>query len=251
MRVLGVIPARYASTRFPGKPLTEIGGKSMILRVYEQACLAKSLTNVVVATDDHRIAEHVEKAGVKAIITKQTHRSGTERCAEVIELLNEKYDVIVNIQGDEPFVSPLQIETLSEIFLDSQINIATLIKRISNNEELFNQNVVKVVINKRKEAMYFSRSTIPFVRSCDAEFWIDKSVYYKHLGIYAYRTEILKKIVLLDESEYEKSESLEQLRWLENGYKINTIITDFESVAIDTPEDIEKANLFLKLKEQK
>lgn len=248
MRVLGVIPARYSSTRFPGKPLVEIGGKTMIMRVYEKALLAKTISEVIVATDDNRIYSHVEKAGGKVVITSQNHLSGTERCGEVVKILTDKFDVVINIQGDEPFLNPQQIDNLSNAFSNNEIHIATLIKKIENEKELFNENVVKVVIDKNQKAMYFSRSTIPFVRGAHSNTWINTAKYYKHLGIYAYRTEVLNKIVELKNTSYEICESLEQLRWLENGYTIHTIITDYESIAIDTPEDIEKANSFLKSK---
>jgi len=248
MKVLGVIPARYASTRFPGKPLADVDGKSMIMRVYERTLMSKYLSGVIVATDDTRIFEHVKINGGKVILTSRKHQSGTERCNEVVNLLSEKFDVIVNIQGDEPFINPKQIDSLTVAFIENEISIATLIKKINNEAELFNENVVKVVIDKNHNALYFSRSTIPFIRGCDTNNWLNKTTFYKHLGIYAYKIDILKKIVELTQSDYEKCESLEQLRWLEKGFKIHTIITDYESVSIDTPEDIEKAKLFLKSK---
>ncbi len=246
MRVLGIIPARYASSRFPGKPLVDIAGKSMIMRVYEKACMSKLISDVIVATDDIRIFDHVVIENGKAILTSKDHQSGTERCSEVVKLLLQKYDLVINIQGDEPFIIPEQIDCLLHVFNEREVSIATLIKKIKSNEELINENVVKVVVDKYQNALYFSRSVIPYVRSCDSDIWIDKTAFYKHLGIYAYKTEVLLKIVELNTSEYEKVESLEQLRWLENGYKIHTVKTNYESIAIDTPEDLEKAKLFLK-----
>jgi len=240
MRILGVIPARFASTRFPGKPLVDIGGKSMIMRVYEQAKKASSLTHVVVATDDQQIFDHVFMFGGEAILTSDQHQSGTDRCAEVVQnLLN--FDVIINIQGDEPFIDPAQIDCLACCFLDTENRLATLVKKITSNEELFNNNTPKVVLNNTLEAVYFSRSTIPFLRNFEPENWLEHHDFYKHIGIYGYRLSALQEITKLPISKLEKTEALEQLRWIENGYKIKVAITDKESIAIDTPEDLQKA----------
>lgn len=238
MQIIGVIPARYASTRFPGKPLTDIRGKTMILRVYEQSLKAKSLSKVIVATDDERIKKHVEGFGGKAIMTLASHQTGTERCREVLGLLNKKNDVVINIQGDEPYIHPEQIDEVAGCFTDKSAEIATLIKTIGNKDELFNPNKPKVIINKNNEAIYFSRAAIPYLRGVSEKEWHKHHTYYKHIGLYGYRADILKKICSLPQSVLEKAESLEQLRWLEYGFKIKTHITEFESYSIDTPEDI-------------
>ncbi|HNX43318.1 MAG TPA: 3-deoxy-manno-octulosonate cytidylyltransferase [Bacteroidales bacterium] len=245
MKVLGVIPARYASTRFPGKPLTMIAGKSMINRVYEQCTQCRLLNEVAVATDDQRIADHVKEFGGNVFLTSDKHRSGTERIGEVLQILKDEnpsdhFDLVVNIQGDEPLISPDQIVKTIGCFKDSNAEIATLIKPISDSKELFNPNVVKVVINKNGNALYFSRQPIPFLRGVEPAEWLQHHGYFKHIGIYAFKTQILELIVRLTGSPLEKAESLEQLRWIENGFSINTAITDFESVAIDTPEDLSK-----------
>ncbi|MDB5121338.1 MAG: 3-deoxy-manno-octulosonate cytidylyltransferase [Sphingobacteriales bacterium] len=240
MRILGVIPARFASTRFPGKPLVDIKGKSMIMRVYEQAKKASSLSKVVIATDDKRILDHVLAAGGEAIITSDKHQSGTDRCAEIAKRFDD-FDVIINIQGDEPFIDPEQIDSLAACFLDTDYGLATLVKRITSTQELFNNNTPKVVINSLSEAIYFSRSTIPFLRNIEPENWLDQHVFYKHIGIYGYRLSALQEITKLPISILEKTEALEQLRWIENGYKIKVAITDKESIAIDTPDDLKKA----------
>ncbi len=238
-RIIGIIPARYASTRFPGKPLTDIAGKSMIRRVYEQASKAPSLSLVVVATDDTRIAAHVTAFGGKVIMTSSSHQSGTDRCAEVLAAQSD-YDIAVNIQGDEPFIDPAQIELLVSCFHTERTQIATLIKRINTTEELFNTNTPKVVINRHKEALYFSRATIPFQRKAGKENWLNHHTYYKHIGIYGYRTPILQEITRLPISALEQTETLEQLRWLENGYRIQTAETTLDTYAVDIPEDVEK-----------
>jgi len=243
MRILGVIPARYASTRFPGKPLAIIQGKTMIQRVYEQALKAKSLKEVVVATDDKRIMEHVQSFGGRVLMTNVNHSSGTDRCNEVLQLLaveDQVFDVVFNIQGDEPFINPDQIDKLAKAFDKKDIQIATLIKTISNLAELNNANVVKVVTQNTGKALYFSRYSIPFLRLRNLEEAIKNGLYFKHLGIYAYRAKILDEICTLPKSRLEEAESLEQLRWLENGFAIQTLITEFESFAIDTPEDLSK-----------
>lgn len=239
MTKLGIIPARYASTRFPGKPLIDIDGKSMIQRVYEQACSSQSLDQVVIATDDERIVKEIERFGGQFVLTRPDHQSGTDRCAEVASKL-PGFEVIINIQGDEPYIDPLQIDLLCSCFTDTEVKLATLIKEIHNQQELFNQNIPKVVINTRQEAIYFSRQTIPFLRNTATEDWHTVHQYYKHIGIYGYATETLQQITRLKPSSLELAESLEQLRWIENGYKIQTKVTDIETIAIDTPEDLEK-----------
>lgn len=240
MRILGVIPARYASTRFPGKPLVDIKGKSMIMRVYEQAMKASSLSRVVVATDDVKILEHVFACNGEAILTSEAHQSGTDRCAEVAEKLRD-FDVIINIQGDEPFIDPQQINDLATCFLDSNYKLATLVKKIITKEELFNTNTPKVILNNLSEAVYFSRCTIPFLRDIEPENWLDQHTFYKHIGIYGYQLSALQEITKLPVSTLEKAEALEQLRWVENGYKIKAAVTDKQSIAIDTPEDLQLA----------
>ena len=242
LRFVAVIPARFASTRFPGKPLADIGGKSMIQRVYEQ--VSKALEDVYVATDDQRIFDAVVAFGGKVIMTSDQHRSGTDRCYEAFTKIDEYFDVIVNVQGDEPFIQPEQIETLKNCFADENTQIATLAKRVSVNdgsEFLQNANNPKLVVNKQDEAMYFSRSVIPYKRGEAAENWIATHGYLKHVGIYAYRAEVLGELNALEPSLLEIAESLEQLRWLENGYRIKVGYTDVETVGIDTPEDLEKA----------
>lgn len=239
MKILGIIPARYASTRFPGKPLVDIYGKTMIQRVYEQSIKTKGLAHVVVATDDERIAEEVMNFGGQYVMTANTHQSGTDRCAEVAEKMPE-YDIIINIQGDEPYISPEQIELLSTCFSDDKTQLATLIKEINTDEELFNVNIPKVVINARKEALYFSRQTIPYLRNTEKENWLKAHQFYKHIGIYGYRRDVLLALTKLKPSTLEITESLEQLRWLENGFTIKTEVTHLETIAIDTPEDLKK-----------
>lgn len=241
MRSIGIIPARYASTRFPGKPLVDIGGKTMIQRVYEQASAA-NLDDVVVATDDQRIADEVLRFGGRYVMTADTHQSGTDRCAEVIDTLTG-YQVIINIQGDEPFIDPQQINLLLSCFRDENVQIATLVKEITQESELFNPNIPKVVRDSNGRALYFSRQTIPLLRNHAPETWLQRHTYYKHIGIYAYRNEILQAITLLQPSALEIAECLEQLRWLENGYTIHTRVTNLETIAIDTPDDLLKINL--------
>ena len=243
-----IIPARYASTRFPGKPLVDINGKSMIQRVYEQAEKATSIAAVYVATDDLRIQEHVESfAGKgKAIMTASSHQSGTDRCAEAIQKIEietngaNKVEVIVNIQGDEPFIKPEQIDALVNLFENKETDIATLVKPIEDETVLWDVNKPKVVRGKNGQALYFSRQCIPYLRNIPKSDWVQSHNFYKHIGVYAYRHHILKQITQLPSSPLEKSESLEQLRWLENGFSIQTAVTHFESPSIDTPKDLEK-----------
>lgn len=240
MQILGIIPARYSSTRFPGKPLVEIDGKPMIQRVYEQASKAKMLSKVVVATDDERIFNCVKQFG-EVVLTGSHHQSGTDRCAEVLSKIGEaQIEVVINIQGDEPFIHPEQIDLLANCFQDAETQIATLAKKLIRYEDLFNPNIPKVIINKNNEAIYFSRSVIPYCRGVEEKEWLKKHIYYKHIGIYAYRANVLKTITQLSQSSLELAESLEQLRWIENGYKIKVALTDYESVSIDTPGDLKK-----------
>jgi 3-deoxy-manno-octulosonate cytidylyltransferase (CMP-KDO synthetase) len=242
-RIAGIIPARYASSRFPGKPIAILGDRTVIQRVYEQA--AKSLGIVYVATDDNRIREAVLKFGGRVIMTSPHHISGTDRCSEAVSLIesqvDNKIDVVINIQGDEPFIKPEQIGLLASCFNDDSVEIATLVRKVIPGEDLQNINQVKVVISVKGDAIYFSRSVIPYMRDAEINEWTEKHNYYKHLGIYGYRAETLKKITSLKRSSLEIAESLEQNRWLENGFSIRTAITEWESIGIDTPEDLEKA----------
>ena len=239
MKILGIIPARYASSRFPGKPLVDIGGKTMIQRVYEQAKKCRSLSEVIVATDDDRIFNHVNGFGGVAVMTGANHQSGTDRCAEVARLY-PGYEVIINIQGDEPFIDPEQITKLTACFNDPDTQLATLVKRILTEQELHNANSPKVVINKLSEAIYFSRATLPHVRGQEPENWLEFHTFYKHIGIYGYRADVLQLITKLPLSPLEKAESLEQLRWIDNGYRIKVAETELETHAVDVPEDLEK-----------
>ncbi len=243
-RIIGIIPARYASTRFPAKPLIDIGGKSMIQRVYEQAMKASCLGKVVVATDNMEIFNHVKSFGGEVCLTKESHVSGTDRCYEAAMLQNESFDYVINIQGDEPFIQPEQIDLLGR-HLNGSTEIATLIKSIDQMDQLFNTNIVKAVINRQKEALYFSRSPIPHIRNCFEEEWVSKHTFYKHIGMYAYRTDILKQLIALNISSLEKAESLEQLRWLENGFHVSVEETNTETIGIDTPEDLVRAAEYL------
>ncbi len=245
MNIVGIIPSRYASTRFPGKPLVDIAGKSMIQRVYEQAKKAKSLSEVFVATDDARIQEHVISFGGKVVMTSETHQSGTDRCFEAVNKIQGITDVIINIQGDEPFIHPEQIDLVASCFNSSDTGIATLAMKMKTSIDLFNPNIPKVIINKNKEAICFSRQAIPHIRGVEQSEWMNRFTFYKHIGIYAYRVEVLKEITSLQQSSLELAETLEQLRWIENGYKIKVEVTDFESVAIDAPEDLNKLVAFL------
>lgn len=242
MKFIGIIPARYSSSRFPGKPLADMAGKPMIQRVYEQVRLA--LDEVWVATDDTRILEAVESFGGNAVMTSADHKSGTDRCKEAYTKINKDFDVVINIQGDEPFIQPEQINAIKVCFDSLNVELATLVKPFKKEdgfEALFNNNSPKVVINKNNEAIYFSRSIIPYIRDVHHTEWLDKHIFYKHIGMYAYRVDILNKITELPQSSLELAESLEQLRWIENGYKIKVGYTDVETIGIDTPDDMEKA----------
>lgn len=238
-KILGIIPSRYGSTRFPAKALADINGKTMVERVYEQACKATSLTEVVVATDHEKIFSHVQSIGGKVVMTKESHPSGTDRCAEVLNNMTENYDFVINIQGDEPFIKPEQINLLASVLSDD-VELATLVIETQKDDEIFNPNTVKVAVNSNSEALYFSRSPIPFVRNFPQNEWTKHHKFYRHVGIYAYRTDILHKITMLQPSGLEQTESLEQLRWLENGYKIKVQKTPFDSHGIDTPQDLQR-----------
>jgi len=243
--IVGIIPARYASTRFPGKPLIEIDGKTMLQRVYEQAMGSRLLHRVVVATDDQRIFEHAQSFGAFAVMTSENHPSGTDRCMDALRQLSEKYDYVVNIQGDEPFLNPCQIDELAEVLLNNEVEIATQMIAVTDHRVLFDKGEVKIVLNAQKEALYFSRMVIPFVKGVEEKDWHLHHTYYRHVGMYAYRSDILEKITRLPVSSLEKAESLEQLRWLENGFKIRCVETKFDSHCIDVPEDIEKVRLLM------
>ena len=239
MKILGIIPARYASTRLPGKPLIDILGKTMIQRVYEQVCKSAKIDAVIVATDDERIKDHVHSFGGEVVMTSPEHPSGTDRCNEVVRLIGGSYDYIVNIQGDEPMIDPVQIDSLADC-LNGKTELATLIKAATTNDDLVNSNTVKVVLNTHQEALYFSRAAIPFMRGVDETSWTARHSYFLHLGMYAYRKDILEAITKLPVSSLEKTESLEQLRWLENGYHIKCILTDKQGQCVDTPEDLQR-----------
>ena len=251
MKFIAVIPARYASTRFPGKPLAMLGGKTVIQRVYEQAI--SILPEAYVATDDERIFEAVEAFGGRAVMTRADHKSGTDRIEEAVEKIEEggrrKEEgddlVVINIQGDEPFIQPSQIETLMHLFDDSTTQIGTLGKPFESMETVENPNSPKIVTDNRGFALYFSRSVIPFIRGKERGEWFGEYPFLKHLGIYAYRREVLAEVTCLPQSSLEKAESLEQLRWLQNGYRIRVGLTDVETVGIDTPEDLQRAEEFL------
>lgn len=238
--IVGIIPARYASTRFPGKPLINIRGKSMLQRVYEQAAKAKSLNKVVVATDDKRIYDHVKNFGGDAVMTASHHPSGTDRCWDALQQLNQDYQYVINIQGDEPFIVPEQIDELALVLKDGTVELATQMIEAESYEILFDKGEVKITLNTSNEALYFSRMVIPYIKGVDEKDWHKHHRYYRHVGMYAYRTDVLERITTLPVSSLEKAESLEQLRWIENGFKIKCVETKYESHCIDTPEDVEK-----------
>lgn len=248
MKFIGIIPARYASTRFPAKPLAMLGGKPVIQRVYEQ--VDGVLDEACVATDDERIEAAVKAFGGKVVMTSTAHKSGTDRVQEAFERVGRGYDVVVNIQGDEPFIQPSQLEAVKACFADEATQIATLVKPFTEAdgwEALYNPNSPKVVVDGQMNALYFSRSVVPYLRGVEKEEWLKRHTYYKHIGLYAYRAEVLREITRLPQSPLELAESLEQLRWLENGYRIKVGITHTETIGIDTPEDLEKAEEFLKM----
>lgn len=239
MKILGVIPSRYASSRFPGKPLIDIQGKSMIQRVYERSKESRSLHRVVVATDDLRIYDHVNAFGGEAVMTSPHHQSGTDRCVEAYRLLKENYDAVINIQGDEPVINPQQLDLLAFCFNDDRCEIATLAVKVKNQDILFDPSKIKVVLDHTQNAIYFSRHPIPYQQRPMSE-WLDHHRYLKHVGIYGFRTDILSEIGRLPPSGLELAESLEQLRWLENGYKIYVKITEFDSISVDIPKDVDR-----------
>ena len=244
MKFIAIIPARYASTRFPGKPLAMLGGKTVIQRVYEQATAV--LGEAYVATDDERIYKAVEAFGGKAVMTRNDHKSGTDRIEEAATKINTDADVIINVQGDEPFIQASQIETLMHLFDDPTTQIGTLGKHFETMEAVENPNSPKIVTDNRGFALYFSRSVIPYIRGKERNEWFGEYPFLKHLGIYAYRREVLAEVTKLPQSSLEKAESLEQLRWLQNGYRIRVGLTNIETVGIDTPEDLARAEEFLK-----
>ncbi len=240
MKILGIIPSRFEAERFPGKPLVDIKGKTLIQRVYEQCIKSEKLSEVIVATDDERILEHVKSFGGNAILTG-VQASGTDRCAEAFLKIpgREKYDYVINIQGDEPLINPILIDKLTEL-LDYKTEIATAASVIKNLEDLENPNIVKVVMTMRKQALYFSRGVIPYVRGLEKKDWLENHDFYKHIGIYAYRSDVIEQIIKIPINVLEKTEKLEQLRWLGYGYKINVCITEYNNVGVDVPEDVDE-----------
>ncbi len=244
MKFIGIIPARYGSSRFPGKPLALLGGKPVIQRVYEQ--VAKALDEAYVATDDERIYNKVLAFGGKAVMTSTEHQSGTDRVNEAVQKIGGHYDVVVNIQGDEPFVQRSQIAAICQCFDSPDVQIATLGIPFKSIEEVNNPNSPKIVVSNEGFAMYFSRSVIPFIRGVEPDNWLEAYPFLKHLGIYAYRPAVLNEITALPQSSLERAESLEQLRWLQNGYRVKVGLTQVETVGIDTPADLERAEAFLK-----
>ncbi len=246
-QILGIIPARYASTRFPGKPLIDILGKSMIQRVYEQAKKSVLLADIYVATDDERIYNHVLAFGGKVVYTKSEHPSGTDRCFEAFNNIGVTYDYVINIQGDEPFIDPSQIDLIAKL-CDGNTQLSTLIIPVDLHSVLFDMGEVKVTLNTNNEALYFSRMVIPFIKGKPESEWHLHHPYFRHVGMYAYRKDVLTQISKLEPSSLENAESLEQLRWLENGFKVKCAITDFDSHCIDTPEDIKKVIKLMNIK---
>lgn len=252
LRYIAIIPARYASTRFPGKPLAQLGGQSVIERVYRQ--VSGVIEDVVVATDDERIYSAVEAFGGRVVMTSAEHRSGTDRCWEAYCKQDEQFDVVINVQGDEPFISASQLRAIISCFEDENTDIATLVKPFTKEDGLSaleNPNTPKVVLDAQMRAIYFSRSVIPFLRGVERKHWLSHHTFYKHIGMYAFRSVVLEQITSLEQTVLEKAESLEQLRWLENGYKIGVGITEEETIGIDTPEDLQRAEEFLRIQNLK
>jgi len=245
MKILGIIPSRYESSRFPGKPLIDIAGKSMIQRVYEQSLKSNMINELVVATDDERIFKHVKSFGGNVMMTSTEHTSGTDRCGEVIKEYTG-FDIVINIQGDEPLIRPEQLDELLMSFKNSDIKLATLVKEMTNIDDVLNPNRIKVVLDKENNGVYFSRSPIPYIANTEAKDWMSKAKFWKHIGIYAWRSDVLEKLIKLPKTDLEKQESLEQLRWVYNGYKIATVQTNIETPNIDVPEDLEKVLSLLK-----
>ena len=239
MKILGVIPARYQSSRFPGKPLADIGGKSMIQRVYEQCQKSRALDDVVVATDDQRISDHVNAFGGQALMTSAAHQSGTDRCMEALTLAKISYDFVINIQGDEPFIDPALIDQLAGL-LKEDIDLASLATTTQSLDAILDKDKTHVVFDKDQYALYFSRESIPHIKNINHQEWVAHNLHYIHLGIYAYRTDVLNQLTKLPKSSLEEAESLEQLRWLQNGYRIKLGLTDKVSHGVDKPEDIER-----------
>lgn len=245
MKFIALIPARYASTRFPAKPLALLRGKPVIQWVWETA--ARCMDDAVVCTDDERIMQAVERFGGRAVMTSTSHRSGTDRCYEAYQKVGQGADVVVNIQGDEPFIHPTQLQTIRACFENADTQIATLVKPFRPGdglEALRNPNSPKVVVDNQMRALYFSRSVIPYVRGAEPDEWLSRHTFYKHIGLYAYRADVLRQITSLPQSSLEVAESLEQLRWLQNGFTIRVGITDVETIGIDTPDDLMRAEVF-------
>ena len=251
LKFIAIIPARYASTRFPGKPLVMLGDKPVIQRVYEQ--VTGVISSAVVATDDERIADVVKSFGGQVVMTSPNHKSGTDRCWEAYQKQGEEYDVVINVQGDEPFIDHSQLRAIMACFDNESTDIATLVKPFCEEDGLAaleNPNSPKVVLDSESRAIYFSRSVIPYLRGIEREQWLASHIFYKHIGMYAFRRDVLGEVTSLPQSTLEKAESLEQLRWLENGYKIGVGISEVETVGIDTPEDLERAEKFLAKREK-
>lgn len=244
---LAIIPARYASSRFPGKPLADINGKSMIQRVYEQTRLANGIQDVIIATDDERIKKHAEAFGAKVVLTKEEHPSGTDRCFEAYINFGKKFDYVINVQGDEPFLDPQQIDSLVEV-CNGNVEIGTQMTPCLSEDVLFDTGEVKIILNSKNEALYFSRQVIPFIKGKEKKDWHTSFPYFRHVGMYVYRVDILEAITKLKPTTLELAESLEQLRWLEHGYRISCVETNFDSHCVDTPEDIEKVLRLMKIK---
>lgn len=246
MNFLALIPARYASTRFPAKPLAILGDKPIIQHVYER--VSSIFDHAYVVTDDERIEACVKSFGGRCVMTGTHHKSGTDRCFEALEKLGAGFDVVVNVQGDEPFIAASQLETIKQCFEDNDTQIATLVKPFVSTdgiEALENPNSPKVVLDNNSYAIYFSRSVIPYLRGVDKDEWLSRHTFYKHIGLYAYRAEVLKEITSMPMGILEQAESLEQLRWLQAGYRIKVGTTNVETIGIDTPEDLERAKTFL------
>ena len=239
-KTIAIIPARFGSSRFPGKPLAQIGKKTMIRRVYERCSSCASLDEVWVATDDERIRQEVESFNGKVVLTSDRHKSGTDRCAEAMEKIGFTEGVVINVQGDEPFVHTSQLEQVISLFQDPETDIATLKIRIEETTQLHSSDAVKVVCDRKGKALYFSRQAIPFRRDTDREDWLKTGLYYKHIGMYGFRAPVLKKVAQLAPGVLEEAEKLEQLRWMENGLSIVVAETPFDSLSVDSPEDIER-----------
>jgi 3-deoxy-manno-octulosonate cytidylyltransferase (CMP-KDO synthetase) len=242
--IIGIIPARFGSTRFPGKPLVEINGRSMILRVCDQAVKAGVLEEVLVATDEGRIFDHVLEGGYRCVMTSPAHRSGTDRCLEALDTISSnedrKFDYVINIQGDEPFLPPEHIRQVAGLLMEEDAPIASLVRLIDSKDQLFDPNVVKAVFGNYRQALYFSRHPLPYLRNVDESGWLARKAHYKHIGIYGFRADILRQLCHLPAGRLEEMESLEQLRWLEAGYSIQLGVTDLENISIDTPGDLLK-----------